>query len=224
MADRYIPALRFRALTRFYDPVLAAVLRERTWKSRLVDQVALRPGMRALDLGCGTATLTVLLARSCPDAVVVGVDADSDALGRAREKAAAAGAAVEFVVGRAEAPPFSSGSFDRVVSSLLFHHLTTDGKRRALAAARDVLRAHGELHVADWGQPHDRLMRLAFLPVQLLDGFATTAANVRGDLPRLIAEAGFEVDETHRQRTGRWPCCGRDFADARARSPPRATQ
>ena len=202
MAERYIPALRFRALTRFYDPLLATVLRETAWKSRLVGQVGLAPGMRALDVGCGTGTLTVLLARSSPEADVVGLDGDPDVLVRARAKAAAAGVDVQFGEGRADSPPFPAGSFDRVVSSLLFHHLTTDGKRRTLEAARELLRDGGQLHIADWGEPHDRLMRLAFLPVQLLDGFETTADNVRGALPRLIRESGLgDVEETWRQRT-----------------------
>ncbi|MHB1242982.1 MAG: class I SAM-dependent methyltransferase, partial [Gaiellaceae bacterium] len=86
--------------------------------------------------------------------------------------------------------------------SLLFHHLTLDGKRATLAEARRVLRPGGELHIADWGRPHDPLMRAAFLPVQLLDGFATTADNVRGALPALVAAAGFDpVRETRRRRT-----------------------
>ena len=45
-------------------------------------------------------------------------------------------------------------------------------------------------------------MRIACLPVQLLDGFRTTSDNVRGRLPELIAGAGFRgVAETHRERT-----------------------
>lgn len=202
MTERYIPALRYRALTRFYDPLLATVLRESRWKSRLVAQVALSPGMRAVDIGCGTGTLTLLLARSSQTAQVVGLDGDNDVLELARAKAAAAGVEVEFVLGLADAPPFPPGSFDRVVSSLLFHHLTTDGKRRALRAARDLLHADGELHIADWGEPHDLVMRLAFLPVQCLDGFATTRDNVRGGLPGLIRKVGFaEVKQTARFRT-----------------------
>ena len=202
MAERYIPALRFQALTALYDPLLALVLREQAWKARLVDQVALAPGMRTLDLGCGTGTLTLLLSRSCPEASVVGLDGDPEVLERARRKAGAQGVGVQFVEGLADEPPFPPGSFDRVVSSLLFHHFTTDGKLRALRAARGLLVPGGELHVADWGSPHGSLMRLAFLGVRLLDGFETTGDNVRGMLPRLIERAGFtDVRETRRRRT-----------------------
>lgn len=36
-------------------------------------------------------------------------------------------------------------------------------------------------------------MRLAFLSVQCLDGFATTTDNVRGLLPDLIGQGGFKT-------------------------------
>jgi hypothetical protein len=65
-----------------------------------------------------------------------------------------------------------------------------------------ALKPGGELHIADWGRPHDPIMRFAFLGVQLLDGFATTADNVRGKLPEYMARAGFVgVAETQRLRT-----------------------
>ena len=202
MGERFIPALRFATLTRFYDPLIATVLRESAWKAQLVDQVDLREGMDVLDLGCGTGTLTLMLALNTPGAHIVGVDADPDALERARTKAKEAGATLELIEARAGSLPFDDASFDRVVSSLVFHHLTHDGKCAALAEARRVLRAGGELHIADWGQPHDLVMRAAFLPVQLLDGFETTSDNLRGALPALISAAGFEgVQETRRRRT-----------------------
>lgn len=197
-----IPALRFSALTRFYDPLMATVLRESAWKAELVEQVGLSEGMRVLDLGCGTGTLTVRLARWERGAHVVGVDADPDALERARKRIAESGAQAELLEARAEALPFEDSSFDRVISSLLFHHLRTDGKRVALEEARRVLKPDGELHVADWGRPDGLLMRAAFLPVRVLDGFETTSDNARGALPAMIAFAGFErVEETRRRRT-----------------------
>jgi hypothetical protein len=58
----------------------------------------------------------------------------------------------------------------------------------------------GVYHVADWGQAQNVLMRLAFLPVQLLDGFESTRDNVRGRLVPLMEGVGFSaVAETHRE-------------------------
>lgn len=86
----FIPALRFRWLTRFYAPVVQALLKEEKFKKRLVEQANLKPGHQVLDLGCGTATLTIMLKRACPEATVIGLDGDSEVLGLARKKIAAA--------------------------------------------------------------------------------------------------------------------------------------
>lgn len=59
-----------------------------------------------------------------------------------------------------------------------------------------VLRVGGEFHIADWGKLTSPVMRLAFVAIQLLDGFATTTDNVRGLLPDLLRLAGFENVET----------------------------
>lgn len=201
-AERFVPALRFRILTGLYDPLMATVMRESDWKAELVEQAVPRDDLRVLDLGCGTGTLTARLARSRRNVDVVGVDADSSVLGRARSRLATEGVRASLVEARAEALPLGDASFDRVVSSLLFHHLTTESKRAALREARRVLKPGGELHVADWARPEDSLMRLAFVPVRLLDGFETTADTVKGALPGLIAAAGFDqVEETRRRRT-----------------------
>jgi hypothetical protein len=53
-----------------------------------------------------------------------------------------------------------------------------------------VLKSAGRFLVADWGKAETVWMRLAFLSVQLLDGFATTQKNVEGHLPSLFVEAG----------------------------------
>lgn len=82
--DRYIAALRYRALTHFYDPVVALTTREATFKAALVEQVALRPGDQVLDLGCGTGTLTLLLKQGPPAADLVGLDGDLEVLALGR--------------------------------------------------------------------------------------------------------------------------------------------
>jgi SAM-dependent methyltransferase len=200
--ERYVHALRFPALTPLYDPLLRLAMREDTFKSMLVEQAAAVPGMRVLDLGAGTGTLTLMVQRAQPAAEVIGVDGDPDVVERARAKARAEDLAVRFDTALADGLPYPDGTFDRVVSSLFFHHLAPPMKR---AVAREVVRVlapGGELHVADWGAPQNAVMRLLFLGVQLLDGFESTAENVAGCLPDIFREAGMvDVRETTRQAT-----------------------
>jgi ubiquinone/menaquinone biosynthesis C-methylase UbiE len=198
----YIPALRYKSLTRFYDPVLRATLKEDRFKRMLVEQVALQPGHRVLDVGCGTATLTILLKQACAEAEVAGLDGDAKVLDLARTKIKATGLDIALTQGLASEAPFPPASFDRVVSSLAFHHLATEDKRRTLKRVRELLKPGGEVHVADWGKAQSPAMRVSFLAIQLLDGFATTTDNVRGFLPTFMTDAGFRaVEETHREMT-----------------------
>lgn len=198
----YIPALRYESLTRFYDPVLRATLKEDRFKRLLVEQAALQPKHRVLDVGCGTATLTILVKQACPEADVTGLDGDAKVLDLARAKIDSAGLDIALAQGLASEAPFPPGSFDRIVSSLMFHHLTTEEKRRTFTRVRELLRPGGEVHIADWGKAQGPAMRVAFLAIQLLDGFETTTDNVRGLLPTYMTEAGFRgVEETHRETT-----------------------
>ncbi|MBI5516371.1 MAG: methyltransferase domain-containing protein [Deltaproteobacteria bacterium] len=200
--EPFVPALRFHALTRAYDRVLALSLDEERHKRALVEQASLAPGMDVLDLGCGTGTLTLALKRHQPAARVTGLDLDPEALGIARRKAEDAGAELTFVQGSATEPPLVAGSFDRVLTSLMLHHLVREQKQRCLRAAWALLRPGGELHILDWGRAQDPLMALAFLPVRVLDGLAPTRDNARGNLPELLREAGFaDVAVTRSART-----------------------
>ncbi|QRM35263.1 class I SAM-dependent methyltransferase [Microvirga sp. VF16] len=202
----FVPAAGFRRLTALYDPVLSAIMRERSWKSWLVERVSPQPGQRILDLGSGTGTLTLMLQQACPGAEIIGVDADPDVIARARAKAVQTGVTPAFQRSRIDeldlVPAFGVASFDTIVSSLVFHHLNREAKRRALINVVTLLRPGGMMHVADWGQPDTTLMRLLFYPVQALDGFANTADNLKGLLPQFMREAGLqEVHEIRRVAT-----------------------
>ncbi|MDX2166335.1 MAG: methyltransferase domain-containing protein [Deltaproteobacteria bacterium] len=78
-----------------------------------MDRAGLRPGARVLDIGCGCGDTTLELARRvAPDGRVTAVDISAPMLARAREAAAAAGAAAEFLQADAQTHAFAPASFD----------------------------------------------------------------------------------------------------------------
>jgi ubiquinone/menaquinone biosynthesis C-methylase UbiE len=166
-------------------------MRERAWRPHLVDEVLAGGPRSVLDLGCGTGTLTVALERSAPSVRLTGADGDPEVLRLARAKAGPQ-SSIEWVESFAQALPFEDGAFDRVVSSLVFHHLVPDVKRAALAEAKRVLAPGGRLHIADFGRPHDPLMRAIFrVNTQSFDGLENTRDHAAGRLPGFVEDAGF---------------------------------
>jgi ubiquinone/menaquinone biosynthesis C-methylase UbiE len=194
--ERYVPALRYRWLTRLYDPIVAITTRETEIKRRLLRQAAPPPGADLLDLGCGTGTLMIAIASDRPDLGIVGLDPDPTALAIAGRKAAAAGIELQLDRGFASELPYPDSSFDRVLSSFVFHHLTPEGKRRTVGEIHRVLRPGGELHVADWGKPASAVMQACSYPMRILDGFDRTRDNIEGRLPALFEQGGLRAAAT----------------------------
>ena len=165
-------------------------MREQRFKAMLLEQARLEPGQRLLDLGCGTGTLALMASEHEPGLEVTGLDADPEILARARRKAAAAGARIQFDEGYSTDLPYEDASFDRIVSTLFFHHLKPAAKRRTAAEIARVLGTGGELHVADFGRPGDPLMWMAFQTVRRFDGREETQDNLEGNLPAIFEAAG----------------------------------
>ncbi len=198
----YVPALGLHGLTRFYDPLIRFTMREESLKRRLIELAAIRPGHRVLDVGCGTGTLLLMIKAACPGAEVVGIDVDAAVLEIARAKIAAAGFDIRLEQAPATAPGLPHDTFDRVLTTLVLHHLMPGEKRQALTSIRLLLHSGGELHIGDWGRPQNPLMRLASMSFRLFDGADRTALHVRGELPDLVREAGFaEVRESEHHMT-----------------------
>ena len=200
--QQYIPALRFESLTRIYDPVVAVTSREGAFKRRLLEHARIKDGESVLDLACGTGTLAIEIKKDHPKSKVSGIDADRSILNRAKAKAKDAGVKIEFERGLSNELPYEARSFDVVVSTLFFHHLTDEAKADTAEEIRRVLRLGGRVLIADWGRPQDPLMRMAFTSVQLLDGFRNTSSNVAGKLPEFLRDARLKrVSVIDRMRT-----------------------
>lgn len=198
----FLPALRYRWLTPLYDALIRMTLPERKVKRELIRRASIQDGQHVLDIGCGTGTLMIMVKKAHPGATVWGLDADKEIIWRAKAKAAREEIPLFFHRQSATKMDYPDASFNRAVSSLFFHHLRREEKITALKESYRVLQPGGQIHIADWGRPHDVLMRLAFLLVQVLDGFEATNDNVKGFLPAMLEEAGFEkVAEGPRYRT-----------------------
>ena len=192
----YVRAAGRFAPTSLYDPLISLTMRERRWRPQLVARCGTGD---VVDVGCGTGTLAIEIARA--GARVTGVDGDPEILERARAKAGAAGVEIDWREGLAGDLPLPDASADCVVCSLLLHHLEPPMKAAALAEARRVLRESGRLLIADWGRPADPLQRAAFGALQLVDGVSNTRDHAAGRLAGIVADAGFDVIPLGRLRT-----------------------
>ncbi|MBC3194349.1 class I SAM-dependent methyltransferase [Pseudonocardia sp. C8] len=148
MSTDYLPALVHPRLLPGYDG-FAALMGATGMYWRLVAQAGILPGATVLEIGCGTGNVALRAKRAVPGATVIGLDPDAEALGIARRKAAGEGLDVRFDEGGAEDLPYADAGVDRVLSSLMLHHLAADQQVPALREVRRVLAPGGSLHLVD---------------------------------------------------------------------------
>lgn len=192
--DAFTPALGHPELTHQYDRVIAVMTRERRWRARLLHALAPAAGDTIVDIGSGTGTMALLVKQAAPAARVVAVDPDPDVRTIAEAKAVAAGVEIEFstAMGDATHLPIGPGQADKVMSSLVLHQCSPQAKAGILANAIMLLRVGGRLLIADYGLQRTLLMDMLFRQVRALDGFENTRPNKNGEIPAMIAAAGFD--------------------------------
>jgi ubiquinone/menaquinone biosynthesis C-methylase UbiE len=131
-----------------YDPFVSLMGFDSARRA-LISGAIIEPDHRVLDVGCGTGTLLVKLKRQHGVAQVIGLDPDPKAL-RARIKAARAAVSVQFDQGFANELPYERESFNRVLSSFMFHHLDKPEREKMLQEVLRVLKPGGSLHFVDF--------------------------------------------------------------------------
>jgi|TARA_A100000171_G_scaffold42141_1_gene43299 ubiquinone/menaquinone biosynthesis C-methylase UbiE len=101
-------------------------------KRNLIEHAGFDEGMRDLDLAAGTGTLSIMIKRRIASVDVTCVDGDPKILEIAERNAREANVSVDFDNAMATNLPYPDSTFDRVVSTLFFHHLNKYTKSQAL--------------------------------------------------------------------------------------------
>ena len=133
----------YARIARWYDPML------RRFTAPL-HAVAFRtcpgtPGMRVLDIGCGTGNLLALYVEAGCE--VYGIDASPAMLDQAKWRL---GDAARLELGDGTALPYPDRSFDLVLITSVLHELADARRPAVLAEAARMLRPAGSALVVDY--------------------------------------------------------------------------
>lgn len=160
----------------------------------LLELLAPRPGLRVLDLGCGTGHLTAQIAAA--GAAVIGLDADPAMIARAR----ALYPHLRFVVGRGEAFALAA-PVDAVFSNAALHWMTEPA---AVAACVARALVSGGRFVAEFGGRGNVAALRAALAQALAEAGVPPARQPCpwyfpsiGEYAAVLERAGFEVTFMH---------------------------
>ena len=170
-----------------YDPLVSLMGAARA-REELIKQANIKPNQRVLDLGCGTGTLVVLLKRKYATAEIVGIDPDPKALRRAEKKVRRAGVAVQLDEGFSDELPYDEGTFDRVLSSFMLHHLEEHEREKTLREVLRVLKPAGTFHLLDFAGGEDKAPGRWG---RLINSHARLEDNSQQRILQLMKRAGF---------------------------------
>ena len=174
-------------------------------KKRIAAQYV-QPNSRVLEIGCGTGTLSLLMAER--GAQITAIDASPGMLSEAKFKAEEAGLADAITYYQLDVTELSDHvelhSFDVIVSTLAFSEFPPEVLQYALKQIPQLLKPGGQLLIADEIIPEGVWERFIFwvvrLPLVILTWILTRATTTPlQQFSKILLEAGFAstIAESH---------------------------
>lgn len=111
-----------------------------------ISRLNLKPGMKVLDVACGTGNQSIPAART--GAQVTGLDIAPNLLEQARQRAASENLKIEFTEGDAENLPYPAAQFDVVLS--MFGAMFAPRPEVVAAELKRVCRPGGLIAMGNW--------------------------------------------------------------------------
>lgn len=163
-----------------------------------------RAAKKILDVGCGTGSVAIKIARSLVErngSLVIGLDAAPRMINIARKKAVRL-KNIRFDIGAAEELPYADGFFDAAISTFFFHHIDLELKKKALEELRRVIKRDGVLVIVDMDKPTNLFGRLCAWCAYIMFGQEQIRENIQDKLAAVIAESGFRSWHTVSRHLG----------------------
>jgi ubiquinone/menaquinone biosynthesis C-methylase UbiE len=174
-------------LSDYYDTLTPT--EKSKFRRKQLNLINLQEGEKVLDVGCGTGVLSILAKLVVGETgEVAGIDIAPKMVLRAQKKIRESNLKINFTTASIDELPYGDEHFDVVISSMMFHHLPVEIKKKGLEEIYRVLKKGGRFFLSDFCSPHYLTIPIMYL---MFIWLSSTRYQLLGNLRRLIEASNF---------------------------------
>jgi ubiquinone/menaquinone biosynthesis C-methylase UbiE len=174
-----------------YDLIASITGYGRSYYRRAALAIPVQPGMTLVDLGCGTASLSIALSHRMEGrGKIVGIDRSTRQLKRAREKVRSANVDIELIQSSVGSLPVDDESVDGICVSQVLHALPDNIRTACLYESHRILVPNGFFALLEWSKPRFGYTAAVWTATLIK---LRNSENWRGTYPSLLNRFGFRL-------------------------------
>jgi ubiquinone/menaquinone biosynthesis C-methylase UbiE len=171
----------------YYDTLTPA--EKSRFRRKQINLINLQEGEKVLDVGCGTGVLSILAKMVVGETgEVAGIDIAPKMVLKAQNKIKESNLKINFSTASIDELPYGDEHFDVVISSMMFHHLPVEVKKKGLEEIYRVLKKRGRFFLSDFCSPHYLAIPIMYL---MFIWLPSTRYQLLGKLRQLIEASNF---------------------------------